>query len=212
MKLKLTGRDIARAPSDDHQTVQGAGQTWTLDIHPPKLSDYEGSSIAKAEDGHRMWTKPGLNIPSDSARFRKLAAQIVESKPKVREAALAVRQFVYDQMHPNAGIGVLRNANEILDSKEGVCRDYAILTATLLRAAKIPAKVSSGLVYYNGRFYYHAWADAWDGKRWIGLDSTVPQGQMSATHIQLATGSVEDAFTFTFLEKAKIDVLEVRRK
>lgn len=212
LKLKLTGRNLARVPSDDHQSVRGMGQTWSLDIHPPKLTASAGRSIAAAEDGHPSWTKPGLNIPSDSPRFKKIASGLVKGKEHVREAALAIRRYVYDTMHPNAGIGVLRNADEILNTKEGVCRDYAILTATLLRAAKIPAKVSSGLVYYNGRFYYHAWADAWDGNRWIGLDSTVPQDQMSATHIQLATGSVEDAFTFTFLEKAKIEVVEVLRK
>lgn len=210
VKLRLTGRDLHRAPSDDHQTVKGEGLDWTIDIHPPKLSATPGARIAEAAAQFPSWTKPGLNIPSDSPRFKKLAGKLTKGKGRVRDASLAIRQYVHEIMRPNAGIGVLRNADEVLNSKEGVCRDYAILTATLLRAAGIPAKVSSGLVYYNGRFYYHAWADAWDGKRWIGLDSTVAEDQVSATHIQLATGSVEDAFTFTFLEKAKIEVLEVR--
>lgn len=212
LKLRLTGRDLSRAPSDDHQTLKGSGQSWLLDIHPPQLSSSPGLKISEAGAGLPSWTKPGLNIPSDLPRFKSISSALIKGKPRVRDASLAIREYVYEKMRPNAGIGVLRNANEILDTKEGVCRDYAILTATLLRAAGIPAKVSSGLVYYNGRFYYHAWADAWDGKRWIGMDSTVPEDQMSATHIQLATGSVEDAFTFTFLEKAKIEVLEVRRK
>ena len=115
-------------------------------------------------------------------------------------------------MSPNAGIGVLRDASEVLKTKEGVCRDYAILTATILRAANIPARLASGLVYAQEAFYYHAWTEYWDGKRWIGLDSTRPSGKVTAGHVKLAHGSVEEAFLFTFLDKARIQVLNLKRK
>ena len=114
-------------------------------------------------------------------------------------------------MKANAGIGVLRDAGEVLKTKEGVCRDYAILTATIMRAAGIPTRLCSGLVNWDGSFYYHAWVEVWDGKRWLGMDSTVPYLQISATHVKLGDGNVEEAFTFTFLDKVKIEVLEAKR-
>jgi transglutaminase-like putative cysteine protease len=143
--------------------------------------------------------------------MKTLAAKIVGEKQDVVSASLAIRRWVFDQMRPNAGIGVLRDAREVLQSREGVCRDYAILTATLLRSAGIPARVASGLVNWDGTFYYHAWAEAWTGSGWLGLDSTSKVDQITPAHVKLGEGSVEEAFTFTFLDKVKIELLETRK-
>jgi transglutaminase-like putative cysteine protease len=148
-----------------------------------------------------------MHIPSSSTKFTQLAKSIVGDRTRVADAASAIQLWVNSQMKPNAGIGVLRDANDVLATKEGVCRDYAILTTTLLRAAGIPSRLASGLVNWDGTFYYHAWAEVWDGEKWLGIDSTTDQKQISAAHIKLGEGNVEEAFTFTFLEKAKITVL-----
>jgi len=210
LKLRITGRDLARVPTDDHQTVKKDGEGWVVEIHPPIIQGSKGALISDAARQQSQWTRPSLNIPSDSPRFKILAAQVIGTKKSTNDAALAIKDYVYGIMRPNAGIGVLRNANDVLTTKEGVCRDYAILTATLLRAANIPTRVASGLVNWDGDFYYHAWVEIWNGKRWLGVDSTTPAAQISASHVKLASGSVEEAFTFTFLEKAKIEVLDAR--
>jgi transglutaminase-like putative cysteine protease len=63
----------------------------------------------------------------------------------------------------------------------------------------------------DGSYYYHAWVEVWDGKAWCGVDATRPAKRVAADHLKLANGSVEDAFTFTFLDKVKVEVLNVRR-
>jgi hypothetical protein len=211
LKLRIVGRDLSRVPSGDFQTVQRDGENWTVDVHPFQIAGDPGLSIAEARKGKPEWAKPGLNIPSASPRFVALAKKIVGDKKDVHGAAFRIREYVYQNMKPNAGIGVLRDANEVLDSKEGVCRDYAVLTATLMRAAGIPTRLASGLVNWDGTFYYHAWAEAWDGRHWVGIDSTSDDNQISAAHVKLGEGSVEEAFAFTFLDKAKIEVLDTRR-
>ncbi len=211
LKMKVTGRDLSRAPKDAHQTLAGKGESWVVTVHPPKLGDSAGLTIAQAAKTQAKWLKPSLHIPSDSEQFRKLAKQIVGKETNAKKAALKIKAYVQQKMSPNAGIGVLRDATEILATKEGVCRDYAILTATLMRAAGIPTRVASGLVNWDGNFYYHAWVEAWDGKRWLGMDSTTADPQISASHVKLSDGNVEEAFTFTFLDKVKIEVMESRR-
>jgi hypothetical protein len=211
LKLRVTGRDLARLPSDTHQTVSREGDAWVVDVHPVRLDEVKSVSIAEAARQKPEWVKPSLYLPSDAERMRALAKKIVGDRTDVKSAALAIRSYVHEQMRPNAGIGVLRDAREVLDTKEGVCRDYAILTTTLLRAAGIPARLSSGLVNWDGSFFYHAWAEAWTGDRWIGLDSTAEPEQITPTHVKLGEGSVETAFTFTFLDKVKIELLEARR-
>ena len=152
--------------------------------------------------------KPAFNIPSDTAAFKELAAKLTDGAGNVSDAARRIQTYVHGAMTPNAGIGVLRDASEILKTKEGVCRDYAVLTATLLRAAHVPTQLVSGLVYEQGSFFYHAWVEVWDGHHWVGVDSTLPSGKVSAGHIKLAEGNVEQAFTFTFLDRVKVEVLD----
>ena len=210
LKLRITGRDLSALPTDSHQTVTKDGDAWIVDVHPIAFED---TSVLITTAAHTMpeWTKSSFNIPSDSPTFKALSKKLIGESKTVREAAKQVHDYVYTTMKPNAGIGVLRDATEILQTKEGVCRDYAVLTATLLRAGGVPSRLVSGLVYEEGSFFYHAWVEVWDGNSWVGVDSTLPSGKLTAGHIQLAQGNVEEAFTFTFLDKVKVEVLDARR-
>ncbi len=210
LKLRITGHNLSALPSDSHQTVTKSGGSWIVDIHPVGFSS-ANETIAGAGQAKPEWIKPSFNIPSDSATFKALSSKLLGDATTVQEAAKRVHDYVYDNMKPNAGIGVLRDATEILKTKEGVCRDYAVLTATLLRAGGVPSRLVSGLVYEEGSFYYHAWVEVWDGNTWVGVDSTLPNGRLTAGHIQLAQGNVEEAFTFTFLDRVKVEVLDARR-
>ncbi|MBS1716288.1 MAG: transglutaminase domain-containing protein [Armatimonadetes bacterium] len=211
LDLRFTGANFGRAPSDGFQTVTQSGErTWMVSIHPPQNEGVASKTIAEAAAAEPTWTKPDLHVPSDDDHMKMLAQRIVGEKTSALDASLAIRKYVFQQMRPNAGIGVLRDAREVLKTREGVCRDYAILMATLTRAAGIPTKLASGLVYFNERFYYHAWVEVFDGNRWIGLDSTVPQEQISATHVKLRCGTVGDAVMFQVLDGAKAEVLRVK--
>lgn len=206
LKLKVTGKDLSSVPSDEGQTVNASGDSAEVDIHPVKLLPASESTIAAAANAKDTWTKASMDMPSDSPTFINLASKIIGKETKVEPAALAIKHYVQQSMHPNAGIGVVRDAGEVLKTKEGVCRDYAILTTTLLRAAHIPARLATGLVAYEGKFYYHAWSEYFDGAKWVGLDSTLPADQLHAGHFKLAQGNVEDAYIFVLLEKVKFKV------
>jgi len=205
LKLKVIGRDLSSAPSDEVQTVSKADGYWLIDIHPARLE--KGLTISEAAAQKPEWVKPDTYMPSDNPTFMDLAKSIVGKQTYAEPAAMAIKQWVYDQMKTNASIGVLRDAREILKTKEGVCRDYAILTGTLLRSAGIPTRLASGLVDWDGTFYYHAWDEIWDGEHWIGIDSTTPDKQISAAHVKLSDGTVAQTFTFAVLDKVKIGIV-----
>jgi hypothetical protein len=207
LKLRVTAKNVRSVPSDDHQTAKQEGEGWVIEVHPPQVRQGASATIANAAKQKPEWTNPSLYIPSDSPQFVEEARRIIGQKNDVRGASLAIHRHVNAIMKPNAGIGVLRDASEVMKTKEGVCRDYAILTVTLLRAAGIPTRLASGLVNWDGIFYYHAWAEVWDGTRWFGVDTTAEREQVSAAHVKLGGGNVEEAFTFTFLDGAKIEVL-----
>jgi hypothetical protein len=207
LKFVLDAPGATNIPSDAHQTVTKTDAGWYVDIHPvPSTSN--GITVAEASKQLPLWIEPDTYIPSDSPQFRDLAKQIIGPEKRVQGAAFAVQRWVSTRMRPNLGIGVLRDASEVLSSKEGVCRDYAILTATLLRAAGVPTRLCSGLVTWDGTFFYHAWVEVWNGKNWVGVDSTVPDPQMSAGHVKLANGNIATAFQFPVLDKVSIKVEE----
>jgi transglutaminase-like putative cysteine protease len=72
----------------------------------------------------------------------------------------------------------------------GDCNEHAMLFAALARAAGIPARVEAGLVYLQGKFYYHAWNLLFLG-RWVTADALFGQLPADATHLRLATGSMQ---------------------
>lgn len=208
LKLRISGVDLARIPNDAHQSVTRQGDAWIVETHPVRPNPSLASPVGSAGSQQPLWIKPSLYLPSDSTEFQELSRKLTSGRPNLVEAAWGIQDYVHSIMRPDAGIGVLRDASEILRTRVGVCRDYAVLTATLMRAAGIPARVASGLVAADGLFYYHAWTEIWDGANWIGVDATRPQHQIGATHIKLAQGSVEDAFLFGFLDSVKVEVIE----
>ena len=95
-------------------------------------------------------------------------------------------------------------AGEVARTRVGDCTEHAVLLAALLRAANIPSRTVSGLVYIDqflnqhDVFGYHMWTQAWitdrnSSGRWIDLDAALPtHDDFDATHIALATSSLSN--------------------
>ncbi|MES1227369.1 MAG: transglutaminase family protein [Armatimonadota bacterium] len=178
--------------SDEHQSVADDGSGQELTVHPVTSPDRK-VSIEHAKKGMEEWLEPEPRLPCDDPAMKAVAKKMVAGEKNLWKAAQNIRSGVHEALAVNAGIGVLRDAREVWSSKEGVCRDHAVLMATLLRASNIPTRLVSGLVYYSGALYYHAWVEVWDGKNWLGLDSTRPQEFLSPGHIKTAVGHLAEA-------------------
>lgn len=207
MTYRVTGHDISRIPQDASQKVTKDGDAYVLTVKPVVPAG-PGGTIKDAAAKMPDWTKSEPRIPSDSPRFKQLAAKIIKGEDHVLAAGQLLRQYVFQTMLVDAGIGVMRDANEILDSKTGVCRDYAVLLGTLTRAAGIATRFISGIVYTGQDFLYHAWIEVYDGKEWVALDSTRPQSNITPGHIKTAQGTVGEGISGFLLDGAKIEVLK----
>jgi hypothetical protein len=85
------------------------------------------------------------------------------------------------------------SALETLKRRAGDCTEAAVLLAALGRAAGIPTRVASGLVYsrerYHGvssAFLPHSWTIAWADGAWRSFDLALDS--FDATHIALTIG------------------------
>ena len=66
-----------------------------------------------------------------------------------------------------------------------------------------------GIVYAEGRFFYHAWAECWVGE-WLPFDATTGVDFVDATHIKFAQGDVTDMYRVAaIVGKLKISVIAV---
>jgi hypothetical protein len=133
-------------------------------------------------------------VDSDESGIVEESKQIVGSESNAYAACARIRAWVHANLKVQGDIGITRSGSDVLKSRVGVCRDYAILFASLARSAGIPSKVVSGLIYTEGAFYYHAWVECWAGK-WVPFDATLAGDFVDATHIKLAEGDATAMFT-----------------
>lgn len=130
--------------------------------------------------------KPSPLVQSDHRKIIAQANQIVSSSDSPHDKIRKITEWVYKNIKKLPVLSV-PNALEVLQHRRGDCNEHAVLTAALLRAAGIPAQIETGLVYLNGRFYYHAWNTAYTGE-WITVDSVFNQIPADVTHIRLSRG------------------------
>ena len=186
-KLDVTGTDLSSVPSDASQTIARDSESWIVDIHPIANS----SSVAKISDvgrtaGMEKYLESDDLIPCKSVKLTGESSSVIE-------AALMVRDFVRRELRPDPSMSDPRDAGETLRSKRGMCINYAILCTTLLRAAGIPTRIVSGFEVLGATFFGHAWCEIWDGTHWIGVDATVDESQLSASHLKLSEGFGSEA-------------------
>ena len=126
--------------------------------------------------------KPTKYIQSDAPEVKRLAKEAMAAYEKdpeyaidglVESLAFFIQGFVYDYIaNKQEGKTDQLEATQIIRTKSGDCKHHAILTAALLRASGIPARVATGLAYRyeTNTFSGHAWAQAYIDWKWIDLD------------------------------------------
>jgi hypothetical protein len=156
----------------------------------------------------KVFLKPSPFIQSDHESVKRLATEIVAepaAEPLVK--ARKITRWVYQNIEKRPVLSV-PDALSTLENREGDCNEHAVLLAALARAAGIPARVEVGLVYLNGRFYYHAWNLLFLGS-WVTADGLFGQLPADATHIRFASGSKRQLDLMGVIGKVALDIIEI---
>lgn len=153
-----------------------------------------------------LYLKPSALVQSDHPQILAAVGKMTSPADSPQEKVKKINGWVYKNITKKPVLSV-PNALEVLENKMGDCNEHAVLTAALLRAAGIPAQIEAGLVYLNGRFYYHAWNLAYMGE-WITLDSVFNQIPADVTHIRLIRGEGSEQLDLLgTMGKIKLEVL-----
>jgi len=144
----------------------------------------------RGRDGNLLqYLRPEILIQSEDKEIITVAKKIVEGIEDPFTAAEMVLGWVFENLEKKPVVSI-PDAKEVLKNREGDCNEHATIMTALLRAAGIPSRAVVGLVYQDGRFYYHAWNEAYINK-WISMDATLKQMPVDATHIKLIDGGIE---------------------
>ena len=101
------------------------------------------------------------------------------------------------------------NTLDTLKMRQGDCAEISALLVGFLRCVGIPSYVNIGLVYREGKFFYHAWVSLYVGE-WIDTDPALNQLIADPTHIKLFQGLENQFEIFKLLNNLKIDIVEYR--
>lgn len=170
-------------------------EIWNEEISFILPETYEGNILrykSRREDKNALeyYLLSTEGIECNNKEIIKLAKEITDYAVSDYEKVLTIHDWVcsniwydYDLLNDstdNYNVGAL----DTLHSKRSLCQGYASLTAALLRAVNIPAKVVNGYALGNGtdgqwnkktletKEVNHAWNEAYVDGRWIVLDTT----------------------------------------
>jgi transglutaminase-like putative cysteine protease len=133
--------------------------------------------------------RPSLLVQSDSPILREQVAAIVGEESDALRAAALISSWVYENLDKRPTLSI-PNALDVYKMRAGDCNEHSVLFAALARAAGIPTRIVSGLLYTEGRFYYHAWDEIYVGD-WVAVDSLLNQIPADPTHIRLIVGELD---------------------
>ncbi|MGG1631693.1 transglutaminase domain-containing protein [Rossellomorea sp. NRS-1567] len=126
---------------------------------------------------------PSRGVQSDAQEIKEQAKTVTAGKTSARDKAKAIYEYVaknvsYDvEKYENDDFNWDDSALKTLETKTGVCQDYAYLAIAMLRASDIEARFVEGRAggIFPGR---HAWVEANLDGEWVTLDPTWGSGYL----------------------------------
>ncbi|MCX6847432.1 MAG: transglutaminase family protein [Verrucomicrobia bacterium] len=102
-----------------------------------------------------------------------LATSIIGNLPSNYQCVATIRSWVHQNIRYESGASnSFTTALETLNTRRGVCRDFAHLGIALCRAINVPARMVVGFLHQLYPMDLHAWFEAYIGGRWFTFDAT----------------------------------------
>ncbi|MFA4855727.1 MAG: transglutaminase domain-containing protein [archaeon] len=198
--LEINGKQVRAEPKEDEFgnryalfKVKSVGSfTYKIDAvietdaMLPELQDY---SLSNKIGEFPEFLKPSENIESNHETIRTMALNTFDSN-SLLETIADVTQWTYDNIEYDLNFyPETYSAISTLGTRKGVCDEFAVVAAAMLRAKGIPTRIVTGLTFNPEKhlgWNNHAWLQAYSpNSGWISLDPTFGEaGVVDGTHMQ----------------------------
>jgi transglutaminase-like putative cysteine protease len=206
-------------PTDERQSLamNDDGQ-WLMTI---RAIDPGNAARAAANNNLAEFLRPNNWLQSDHPRVAAAAKQAIANASDSWEKARRIERWVFENIKQKNFSTAFESAAVVAEKLEGDCTEHGVLVAAMARAAGIPSRVATGLVYAQrlGAFGFHMWAEVHVAGHWIPLDGTLGLGHASPTHIKLSDSSLDGVDATTVLlpvlqvmDRLKIEVVSWKHK
>jgi hypothetical protein len=215
LTVRITGIPPGIKPmTGDVQTFEGPDETggYTYAIESADLSKLSVPAYGTFPREVQEHLVPTLDVESASKEIKDTVQKIIGKRTDPLTDAKKITAWVNKNLKKR--LVDTTSALDTLRSMEGECQAHAGLAAALFRAAGIPAKIVSGIVYSAdiSGFAYHSWNEVYLGS-WVPVDATFGQFPADVTHIKFAEGGPESIIdTVPLVGAIGLEVVGEKRK
>jgi len=205
--VAVSGIDLAQVHLDGGRQTRRGNRVTVVREDLGRLPPAPGSGRMGMLE--TAFLQPSPLIQSDHPSIRDLVAAVLagETGPPLRRAERLLA-WVHENIEKRPVLS-LPDALSTLANRQGDCNEHAVLLTAMARAAGIPARIETGLVHLNGRFYYHAWNLLYLGA-WVTADAVYNQMPADVTHIRFASGTRQQADLMGVFGRVRLEVLDVQ--
>jgi hypothetical protein len=178
------------------------------------------AAVENAGEPKKEYLGSSYFLDADDDKVKALARDAVGKESDPWRKAQKIEKWVHDNMQPSNAIG-FACASQIATDRQGDCRQHAMLTAAMCRAAGVPARTAIGLVYVPDHdkgavLGFHMWTEVWVKGQWLGIDATLGQGSVGPGHLKISDHSWADTQTLApllpvtrVMGKLKVEVVKM---
>ncbi|MBX9679454.1 MAG: transglutaminase-like domain-containing protein [Gemmataceae bacterium] len=173
-----------------------------------KYGKEEKATEKDVEENLRETNAHAINHP----KVKELAEKAVGDAKTPEEKVKRIVAFVHGYVRPSLTAS-MPNIHDLMEKKKGDCKSYALLTTNLARAAGVPAREVSGLLYIGDdqkAFGGHAWNEVVLNGVWVPVDASMGETEVNATHISFGADHRASKNLLTTLGKLNFKLVETK--
>lgn len=206
LKVRLKGVNLKGFELDGgRQRLDGD----IVEIFSEKIDVRDEKLLPMLDSGLKSYLKSTDFIQSRDPRIIRQSRSIAAGLKSPLKIMDKIMIWVYENLEKRPTLSI-PSAVEVLEMKVGDCNEHSVLAAALLRAAGVPTRMAVGVFYFEDRFYYHSWIEAYWGK-WLAFDPVLGQSPADATHIRFMTGGLSRQVEMVrVIGRLEVEILEVK--
>lgn len=147
-------------------------------------------------------------IQTKNQRITDLTQSEVGEETDDLNRVRVLSDWIFENLEKRPVLGI-PDALTTLSTKMGDCNEHAALFAALARNAGIPTRIASGVTFFEGAFYYHAWNEVCLDDNWYSIDTTKNQFPADLSHIKFVEGETDKQVKIAaLLGKLRIEIVD----